>query len=114
MTFFRYKIHIRIKDKTGETTCVLFNVVAEKMLDTSAHKLLNKQPIGSIDIPVEVQTLIGKEYVFKLKLNEYNIVHGRENFTVVSLWVSDEQIDKDCETKKAGKVGYNFSSCNNL
>ncbi|KAI3770989.1 hypothetical protein L6452_02138 [Arctium lappa] len=74
-------------------------MVAERVLDTSAHKLLNKQPIGSIDVPAELQTLIGKEYVFKLKLNEYNIIHGRENFTVASLWISDEGIEKDCETE---------------
>ncbi|KVI00915.1 Nucleic acid-binding, OB-fold [Cynara cardunculus var. scolymus] len=55
-----YKIHIRIKDKTGETSCVLFNMVAERVFHTSAYKLLNKQPIGSGDVPAEGKTLSSK------------------------------------------------------
>ncbi|KAH0781486.1 hypothetical protein KY290_001084 [Solanum tuberosum] len=37
----RFKIHIKVKDNGGQTTLVLFNGVAEKLLDTSAHKLVN-------------------------------------------------------------------------
>ncbi|WMV55489.1 hypothetical protein MTR67_048874, partial [Solanum verrucosum] len=39
----RYKIHIKVKDNGGKTTLVLFNGVAEKLLDTSASKLLTIQ-----------------------------------------------------------------------
>ncbi|KAH0635799.1 hypothetical protein KY289_035714 [Solanum tuberosum] len=37
----RFKIHIKVTDNGGTTTLVLFNGVAEKLLDTSAHKLVN-------------------------------------------------------------------------
>ncbi|MCD9559146.1 hypothetical protein HAX54_016965 [Datura stramonium] len=37
-----YKIHVKVKDAHGQTTLVLFNVVAEKLLDTSASKLVNR------------------------------------------------------------------------
>ncbi|KAK6791523.1 hypothetical protein RDI58_010604 [Solanum bulbocastanum] len=42
-TFFDwYNIHIKVKDNGGKTSLDLFNGVAEKLLDTSTFKLVNR------------------------------------------------------------------------
>ncbi|XP_062104172.1 uncharacterized protein LOC133815333 [Humulus lupulus] len=81
-SFGWYKIHIKVMDKTANTTLVLFNVVAEKLLDTSAHKLFNELSSNNNDVPAEIQSLCGKDFVYKLRLNDYNLKEGLENFTV--------------------------------
>ncbi|KAK9092669.1 hypothetical protein Syun_027580 [Stephania yunnanensis] len=40
----RYKIHLSMSDESGSTTFVLFNDVAEKLLDTTVNKLVNSGP----------------------------------------------------------------------
>ncbi|MCD7447761.1 hypothetical protein HAX54_034746, partial [Datura stramonium] len=69
----RYKIHVKVKDAHGQTTLVLFNVVAEKLLDTFAFKLVNRLSSVNSDVPLQIQSLCGKEFVFKLKLNNFNL-----------------------------------------
>lgn len=91
-------------DKTAETTFVLFNHVAEKLLDTSAHKLFNRLPLYSKDVLVEIQSLCGKYFVYKLKLNDYNLKEGLENFTVSKLFTPDEKLELEQELKKDKKV----------
>ncbi|XP_062085732.1 uncharacterized protein LOC133791836 [Humulus lupulus] len=81
-SFGWYKIHIKVMEKTANTTLVLFNVVAEKLLDTSAHKLFNELSSNNNDVPAEIQNLCGKDFVYKLRLNDYNLKEGLENFTV--------------------------------
>ncbi|KAH9801749.1 hypothetical protein KPL71_001139 [Citrus sinensis] len=99
-SFGWYKIHIKVMDKTTETTFVLFNHVAEKLLDTSAHKLFNRLPLYSKDVPTEIQSLCGKDFVYKLKLNDYNLKEGLENFTVSKLFTPDEKLELEQELKK--------------
>ncbi|XP_059289430.1 uncharacterized protein LOC132042936 [Lycium ferocissimum] len=89
----RFKIHICVADKTGGTTLVLFNAIAEKLLDTSAHKLVNRLASGDNGIPSQIENLCGKEFVFKLKLNSYNLKDGLENFTVIKLFPPDEELE---------------------
>ncbi|XP_060169962.1 replication protein A 70 kDa DNA-binding subunit B-like isoform X2 [Lycium barbarum] len=97
----KYKIHIKVKDKTGDTTVVLFNDVAEKLLDTSAHKLFNKLPLSNNnDVPAQIESLCGKDFVYKLKLNKFNLVEGFENFTVSKLWIPDEDLEVQYKLRK--------------
>ncbi|KAH9703742.1 Rep fac-A C domain-containing protein [Citrus sinensis] len=99
-----YKIHIKVMDKTAEATFVLFNHVAEKLLDTSAHKLFNRLPLYSKDVPTEIQSLCGKDFIYKLKLNDYNLKERLENFTVSKLFTPDEKLELEQELKKDKKV----------
>ena len=43
-----YKIHINVKANGGNTILVLLNGVAEKLLDTSAPKLINRMSKGDM------------------------------------------------------------------
>ncbi|KAH9726437.1 hypothetical protein KPL70_008259 [Citrus sinensis] len=99
-----YKIHIKVMDKTAETTFVLFNHVVEKLLDTSAHKLFNRLPLYSRDVPAEIQSLCEKNFVYELKLNDYNLKEGLENFTTPKLFTPDEKLELEQELKKDKKV----------
>ncbi|PHT93919.1 hypothetical protein T459_01801 [Capsicum annuum] len=101
---YRYKIHIQVEDNTEKTTFVLFNDVAEKLRDTSAHKLFNK--LSSLDnnnFSAHTQSLCWKDFIFKLKLNSYNLKEGLENFTVSKLWIPYEKLELEYKLKKDKK-----------
>ncbi|KAH0716666.1 hypothetical protein KY290_012927 [Solanum tuberosum] len=50
----RYKIHLKVTDRTGDTTFTIFSVVAEKLVDTSTHKLFNKLITANNDVHVQL------------------------------------------------------------
>ncbi|KAM3219152.1 hypothetical protein P3L10_023683 [Capsicum annuum] len=100
----RYKIHVQVEDNTEKTTFVLFNDVAEKLLDTPAHKLFNKlSSLDNNDVPSHIQSLCGKDFIFKLKLNSYNLKEGLENFTVSKFWIADEKLELQDKLMKEKK-----------
>ena len=100
----RYKIHLKVTDRTGDTTFILVNAVSEKLLDTLAHKLFNKLTTANNDVPVQVQSLCGKEFVFKLRLNHYNLKEGLENFTISKLWIPDDNLEVQYKLRKEEKI----------
>lgn len=115
--FTRYKIHVRVSDESGDTTFVIFNQDAEKLLDSSANKFVNRLGIGNNQFPEEITTFIGKSFVFKIKLTNYNLKDGLENYTVVKMFEVDDTLEaKYCglSTKKVfvyfpyffGSLGY--------
>ncbi|KAM3358767.1 hypothetical protein P3S68_021700 [Capsicum galapagoense] len=100
----KYKIHIQMKDNTNKITFVLFNDVAEKFLDTPAHKLFNKlSSLDNNDVPAHIQSLYGKDFIFKLKLNSYNLKEGLENFTISKFWIPDENLKLGYKLKEEKK-----------
>ncbi|MCD7460639.1 hypothetical protein HAX54_044005 [Datura stramonium] len=88
-----YKIYMKVKDAHGQTTLVLFNAVAEKLLDTFASKLVNRLSSVDNDVPLQIQSLCGKKFVFRLKLNNFNLKERLENFTVTKLFIPDEELE---------------------
>ncbi|PHU04929.1 hypothetical protein BC332_25751 [Capsicum chinense] len=100
----KYKIHIQVEDNTKKTTFVLFNDVAEKFIDISTHKLFNKlSSLDNNDVPAHIQSLCGKYFIFKLKLNRYNLKEGLENFIVSKLWIPAEKLELDYKLKREKK-----------
>ena len=89
----RFKIHSNVKDNGGNTTLVLFNGVAKKLLDASAHKLVNRLSKSESNIPPQIQSLCGMDLVFKLKLSSFNLNKGLENYTVTKVYVPDEELE---------------------
>ncbi|MCE5166954.1 hypothetical protein HAX54_031103, partial [Datura stramonium] len=94
--------YIKVKDRTGESTFVLFNDVAEKLLDTSTHKLFNK--LSSDNLPVQIERLCGKDFIFKLKLNTCNLKEGLENFTVSKVWIPDDKLELEYMQREEKKM----------
>ena len=102
----RFKIHINVKDNSGNTTLVLFNGVAKKLLDTSAHKLVNRLSKSESNIPPQIQSLCGMELVFKLKLSSFNLKEGLENYTVTKVYVPDEELELQHRINKEKGLRY--------
>ncbi|XP_060968729.1 uncharacterized protein LOC133036228 [Cannabis sativa] len=96
-TFGWYKIHIKVEDKTAETTLVIFNDIAENLLNTAANKLFKQK---TNDVPTEILSLCGREFVYKLKLNTNNLKYGHENFTVSKVFNLNEKLEEQDELKK--------------
>ncbi|KAL4557217.1 hypothetical protein LXL04_035390 [Taraxacum kok-saghyz] len=89
----RYKIHVRVTDESGTTTLVIFDQDAEKLLDASAKKFMNRLGTGNNQIPAEISNLTGKSFVFKIKLTNYNLKDGFENYTVVKIFDTDKSVE---------------------
>ncbi|WOG91186.1 hypothetical protein DCAR_0310434 [Daucus carota subsp. sativus] len=99
-----FKVHVHIKDHTGTTTLTLFNNIVERLLDTSAKKLVNKLTSGDSDLPKELNTLIGKEFIYRLRLNHYNFKQGYANYTVSETYEPRKCLEHEYESKKALEV----------
>ena len=106
-TKYSYKIHIKVKDNCGETTFVILNGVAEKLIDTSTFKLLNRSTKDDKDVPSQIESLCGKDFVFKLKLTNFNLKEGLENDTVTKVFVPDEDLElQPCINKEKKRCSY--------
>ncbi|KAL8119072.1 hypothetical protein AgCh_016536 [Apium graveolens] len=86
-------INLQVEDHTVTTTVVLLNSTAERLLDVSAKKLINKMPEGDTSIPLELQALVGKEFVYKLKLNKYNLIEGLQDYGVSTVFTPIEELE---------------------
>ncbi|KAH0714993.1 hypothetical protein KY284_007898 [Solanum tuberosum] len=104
---YRNKIYLKVTDRTRDTTFTIFNVVAEKLIDTSTHKLFNKLTTANNDVHVQVQSLYGKEFIFKLRLNHYNLKEGLENFTISKLWIPDDNLEVQYKLRNKEKNLFN-------
>ncbi|XP_065637597.1 replication protein A 70 kDa DNA-binding subunit D-like [Quercus suber] len=84
----RYRIQIEVFDSTDKTTFVIFDQDAEKILNKSAKDLAKKQT--EIDIEEEIsrdlKKILGRQYIFLLRLNEFNLKDGFENYTVAKIF----------------------------
>ncbi|KAM7466024.1 hypothetical protein LguiB_013586 [Lonicera macranthoides] len=83
----RYKLHVQVKDESASTTFVIFDKEAEKILKVPVTQLYKgKNILESISsIPDGVTQIIGNTYEFQLKLNQFNLVKGLENYTVTTI-----------------------------
>lgn len=100
----RYRVKAEVQDRTGTTTVVMFNYPAENLLDTSAKKLLGKMKPGDDSVPKELNTLLGKELVFKLKLDKYNLIEGLQDYRVSTVFTPVEGLEAVYAQKEARKV----------
>ncbi|KAJ9540554.1 hypothetical protein OSB04_027060 [Centaurea solstitialis] len=83
VTLTLYKLHFVVKDDTGVTTCVILHKLAERMVDSSALKLLNKSDPNSNEFPREI-----------LELCDYNIKRGSDQFSVHNVFEPTEDLEK--------------------
>ncbi|KAL0003891.1 hypothetical protein SO802_011452 [Lithocarpus litseifolius] len=80
----RYRIQLNVDDGTEHAVFILFDKEAEKLLHTTARELSNKYATMNANstLPNEIEKLIGKTFVFQLKLNDYNWKEGWELYTI--------------------------------
>jgi hypothetical protein len=69
------------------------------------------------NLPKELEKIIGKEYIFQLRLDEYNLKYGRENYTVSRIFDPDisekNSTSNEAEIKKV-TVQYIYLIMNSL
>ena len=53
---------------------------------------------------MQIENLNGKEFVFQIQLNDYNLKYGWEFFTVKKVFESFEEIDKAIQLDKMIEV----------
>ncbi|KAL8116039.1 hypothetical protein AgCh_022505 [Apium graveolens] len=83
----RYKLIVRVEDKSGMTTFTLFNKEAEQLIGIPVETVINNIPQDSSigNIPAVIKNVFGKKCVFDIKINAYNTERGYEDFTVYRL-----------------------------
>ena len=53
---------------------------------------------------LQIENLKGKQFVFQIQLNDYDLNHGWEFYTVKKLFDSFEEIDKSIQLDKMTEV----------
>ena len=53
---------------------------------------------------MQIENLKGKQFVFQIQLNDYNLNYGWEFYTVKKLFDSSEEADKAIQLDKMTKV----------
>ena len=81
--------------------------------DLVAKKLLNKIPPTDCSAPAELQSLMSKEYVFKLSRNKYNTVDGRQNYGVSAVYVPLQELESAYAEKSMPQVSVFFAFLDN-
>ena len=98
-----------MSDITNNTTFVAFDKEAQKLLNISASLLLQKQDYLNFEVPPAIQNLCGKEFLFKIKLNEYNLKEGLENYSISKIFTPDCKLEMDYKKETHEKVIYTFA-----
>ncbi|KAL2903392.1 Replication protein A 70 kDa DNA-binding subunit C [Bienertia sinuspersici] len=77
----RFKLQIRVVDETGNASFVLFDREVAQIIGKSADQLRESchSKIDDEDsIPDELNKIVDKKYLFKIKISEYNLQHDQE------------------------------------
>ncbi|KAJ0883355.1 putative nucleic acid-binding, replication factor A [Helianthus annuus] len=84
----RFKILIRVQDSTGTVTLTLFDHEALKFAGKTAKELIEIQDelLTTNELPreyhVEFETLVNLKCAFVIKVTDFNIVNGVENYGI--------------------------------
>ena len=66
-------------------------------------KLLNRFSKNDMDLLSQIKSMFGKDFLFKLKLSNYNLKEGLENYKVSKVYQPDEKLELQCRSNK-GKM----------
>ncbi|XP_022037996.1 uncharacterized protein LOC110940744 isoform X2 [Helianthus annuus] len=84
----RFKIPLRVQDKTGVLSLTLFDRDAQKIFKKSAKELVDKILDGETNIfPNEFKDLVDKKFAFTIDIANFNLKNNYKFFTVIKLTV---------------------------
>ncbi|XP_028794361.1 uncharacterized protein LOC114749978 [Neltuma alba] len=72
----KLRVHYTVMDESGKVTIVFFDKLAVQYIGKTAVELekgLSKDEDGYVDVPGELDHLVGKTLLLKMKLNQYNV-----------------------------------------
>jgi hypothetical protein len=70
--------------------------------------LLDSLEGNTEDLPKDVQRLYGKVFIFRFKLNDGNLIEGRQGFLVNITYVPDDNLERKLNSIDATEVSLNL------
>ncbi|KAL6556947.1 hypothetical protein OROHE_006823 [Orobanche hederae] len=109
----RYKVNVRVEDKSGTTSFVLFDHQVSQFLGKGAADLKQALDLAGEDdsFPNELGQLIDKKFLFKLEISNYTLQQRVKMYTFLKM-SQDEQImskfndKKTCGSREINGGGY--------
>jgi hypothetical protein len=114
-SFFRYWLHFQISDHTTSTTCTIFDDEAKKLLKITVSELLDLVKGNNDEVPKVIHELYRQIFIFRFKLNEWNLTEGRQGYLVTRTFIPDDMLEKkfiNDQNKKVRSIifhGYSYS-----
>jgi hypothetical protein len=104
--YYRYWLCFDISDHTTSTTCTIFDAEAKKIIGTGISELLDSLEENTEDVPKVIPNLYGKVFIFHFKLNDSNLVDGRQGFLVNKTYVPDDNLERKINCIDATEVSF--------
>nr|POE66483.1 replication protein a 70 kda dna-binding subunit b [Quercus suber] len=86
----RYRLELRVEDESGSTIFVVFDKEAEKIVRIPATQVYTTEIKDEDDdedvVPKPIKNLLGKTYMFQIKINPNNIFTTKQNFTAIHVF----------------------------
>ncbi|RYR26751.1 hypothetical protein Ahy_B02g061058 [Arachis hypogaea] len=76
-----------VSDQSATTTFVLFDGEAKKLLNTTTSNLITLQKSNDIEAPPQLKNLCNFTLIFEVKLNDFNLKEGSQQYTVTKTFV---------------------------
>lgn len=90
----RCKLQVQVEDSSGSTTFVIFDREAEHLLGIPTIFLLEKREDTASNCPPILKKIEEKQFIFQIRLNDYNLKERFENYTVHKIFVPNEQLEE--------------------
>ncbi|XP_028805232.1 replication factor A protein 1-like [Neltuma alba] len=100
----KLRVHYTVMDESGKISVVFFDKLAIQFIGKTAAELekgLPKDKDGYIDVPGELDFLVGKRLLLKMKLNQYNVDFPHSSISVATYTEVADLMD---EFNRAGKA----------
>ncbi|CAN7119903.1 unnamed protein product, partial [Brassica rapa subsp. narinosa] len=98
----KYKLHVFVKDDTGESELMLLDTVATTIIGNKAEELWDGSYAEVIIViliilqiedpeilPIPIKNLVGKSFCFGLSITSDNVNNGSTTFKVAEVWSGD-------------------------
>jgi hypothetical protein len=67
-------------------------------------ELLDLLQVNDSEVPKVIQELYGKSFIFRFKLNERNLIEGRQRYLVTRTFISNDVLDEKFKNDQNNKV----------
>ncbi|RYR75047.1 hypothetical protein Ahy_A02g009754 [Arachis hypogaea] len=84
----------QVSDQSATATFVLFDGEAKKLLDTTASNLITLQKSNDLEAPPQLKNLCNLTLIFEVKLNEFNLKEGSQQYTVTKTFVPTKNTEQ--------------------
>ncbi|XP_054824801.1 uncharacterized protein LOC129322518 [Prosopis cineraria] len=111
----KLKIHYTVEDETGKVTVVFWDKLAVQLLHKTVAELkaILHDDKRTYDFPDELDNLIGKKMILKLKINAYNKKYSNSSISVTQYTECGDLINEFTEANDEGQVEDNSKEVSN-